>query len=127
MKKILVLLLTVCLLAGCAPKAAEIAGENLMENIKPGAVAFTEEELPTAAVTDFAVRLLRESAKSGENTLISPLSVLYALSMTANGADGNTLAQMETVRSVQPRPSPTQPMSTEMASVTPWGREPEPP
>lgn len=97
MKRLIALFLALCLLAGCAPKTPALSGENLMEDIKPNAVAFTEEGAPTAAVTDFAVRLLRESAKSGENTLISPLSVLYALSMTANGADGNTLTQMETV------------------------------
>ncbi len=48
-------------------------------------------------VADFYVRLFKESAVAGENTLISPLSVLYALAMTANGAKGNTLAQMEAV------------------------------
>ncbi len=48
-------------------------------------------------VTDFAVRLFKESEKDGENTLISPLSVLYALSMTANGAEKETLAEMESV------------------------------
>ncbi len=49
------------------------------------------------SATDFAVRLFKESARSGENTLISPVSVLYALSMTANGANGETKTQMETV------------------------------
>ena len=45
---------------------------------------------------DFAVKLLKASNKSGENVLISPLSVMTALTMTANGADGDTLEQMET-------------------------------
>jgi serpin B len=49
------------------------------------------------ATIDFAVRLFQQSVSSEENTLISPLSVLCALVMTANGADGNTLAQMENV------------------------------
>ena len=49
------------------------------------------------AVTDFAVCLFQQSMKAGENTLISPLSRLAALSMTANGADGETLSQMESV------------------------------
>lgn len=49
------------------------------------------------AVKDFAVRLFQQNLKSGEDVLISPLSVLCALSMTANGADGETLAQMEQV------------------------------
>lgn len=47
--------------------------------------------------TDFAVRLLQESLESEKNTLISPLSVINALAMTANGARGETLAQMESL------------------------------
>ena len=50
-----------------------------------------------AEVADFSIRLLRASMEEGKNTLISPISVLAALSMTANGAEGETLAQMEAV------------------------------
>lgn len=52
------------------------------------------EELPATA--DFAVKLLQNTMEDGENTLVSPLSVLSALSMTANGAAGDTLTEMET-------------------------------
>ena len=98
MKRIFALLLALTLLlTGCGSKIVEMTGEDMMEDIKPNAVVYGEEGAPTAAVTDFAVRLFRESMEAGENTLISPLSVLYALSMTANGAQGNTLAQMEAV------------------------------
>lgn len=48
------------------------------------------------AVTDFAVRLFRENVDD-TNVLISPLSVISALGMTANGARENTLSQMEQV------------------------------
>lgn len=51
----------------------------------------------TVAATDFYVRLFQNSMKEGENTLISPLSLWTALAMTANGARGETLAQMEEV------------------------------
>ncbi len=47
------------------------------------------------AAGDFAVRLLGATMEDGKNTLVSPLSVLTALSMTANGAAGDTQAQME--------------------------------
>ena len=47
--------------------------------------------------TKFALNLLRESAKPGENVLVSPYSVSQALGMTANGAAGDTLKEMETV------------------------------
>lgn len=46
----------------------------------------------------FTAMLLRECAVQDggkENTLISPLSVMTALAMTANGAQGDTLTQME--------------------------------
>lgn len=54
-------------------------------------------EANNVSVTDFALRLFKESLEDEKNTLISPLSVLTALSMTANGADGDTLSQMESV------------------------------
>lgn len=49
----------------------------------------------TSAPIDFAVRLFQASETKGTNTLISPISVLCAIAMTANGADGDTLTQME--------------------------------
>lgn len=59
----------------------------------------TTEAMAAAAVADFGVRLLRNSFSRDEsrNTLISPLSVISALAMTANGAQGDTLQQMEDV------------------------------
>lgn len=50
------------------------------------------------AYTDFSLKLLKQSmgAQSGySNTMVSPLSVMMALEMTRNGADGETLSQME--------------------------------
>ena len=82
-------------LTGCA---MEIQAKNLMEGITPNNVnALDDLSSQNADVTDFAVRLFKASNESGKNTLISPLSVLYALAMTANGAEGETLAQMEEV------------------------------
>ncbi|MCH5253944.1 MAG: serpin family protein [Lachnospiraceae bacterium] len=44
---------------------------------------------------DFAIKLLKENPElSKENVMISPVSILTALSMTANGARGETLSQM---------------------------------
>lgn len=47
------------------------------------------------AVTGLGLELLRRSGEG--NVLVSPLSVAYALSMTANGAKDETLEQMEAV------------------------------
>lgn len=45
----------------------------------------------------FAVGLLQQSVAAGDNVLLSPFSALLALSMTANGAAGETRTQMEHV------------------------------
>ncbi|MBO5230188.1 MAG: serpin family protein [Clostridia bacterium] len=46
---------------------------------------------------DFAFRLFKEAVKGEANALISPVSVIMALAMTANGAKGETLEQIEAV------------------------------
>lgn len=79
---------------GCTVK---VHAENLMKGVVPNETEAADITGKNAAVTDFAVRLLKKSEKSGENTLISPLSVLCALAMTANGAQNKTLEQMENV------------------------------
>ncbi len=74
--------------------------KNLMEGIE---VQAAEKKTPTAeeliGVVDFSVELLQKCIEedAGKNTILSPTSVLFALAMTANGANGNTLAQMEDV------------------------------
>lgn len=82
-------------LSGCALK---IHAENLMDGVTPRSVNAPESiNGNNADITDFAVRLFKQTNENGENTLISPLSVLCALAMVANGAEGETLAQMESV------------------------------
>ena len=74
---------------------------DLMEGITAQDV--TEKALDetfATAMTDFGVmlfqnRLLADGESEGENVLISPLSVMLALAMTANGAKGETRAEME--------------------------------
>lgn len=100
MKRVFTLILVACLLltlVGCQKEETVRSGENLMEGIQGKKPDTVELQADRPAVTDFAVRLFQANVQPGENVLISPLSVLYALSMTANGADGETLAQMETV------------------------------
>lgn len=92
-------LLLVCAMAvnltGCT---MEVQAQDLMEGITPNNVtALDDLSSQNADVTDFAIRLFKTSEESGKNTLISPLSVLCALAMTANGAEKETLEQMETV------------------------------
>ena len=83
------------LVTGCSPK---IQGEDLMREVKQDEKPVVQmSEVNSVALTDFAVRLFQASAEEGNNTLISPLSVLSALAMTANGAKEDTLSQMESV------------------------------
>lgn len=75
-----------------------VKSPNLMDNISAGDVSEIPLSAPgNAAVTDFALRLFKAGNEGEKNTLISPLSVLAALSMTANGAKGDTLSEMENV------------------------------
>lgn len=97
--RLLISLLLLCAIAvntvGCG---AGVQAKDLMKGILSGEVSsLADLSSGNGKVTDFAVRLFKASEKSGENTLISPLSVLLALSMTANGAEGNTLEQMQAV------------------------------
>ena len=68
---------------------------DLMNNI----VAHSVRGMPADAafvtnMADFSMELFKKSIKAGQNSLISPLSVTLTLSMVANGADGETLAQL---------------------------------
>ena len=82
-------------LSGCATK---VQATDLMEGVQPNTVtgkavddAFAQSQMR------LAVDLFQASAleSKDENVLISPLSIQLALAMTANGADGNTKAEME--------------------------------
>lgn len=85
----LVLSLTAC---------SQASANDLMTDVPARAVdVLPDMDAGSAAAADFGVKLFQTSLDEGKNTLISPLSVLYALAMTANGADGETLAQMEQV------------------------------
>ena len=108
MKKLIALLLAaVLLLTGCAGKV--IPGEDLMKGVKPsnqGGLVKVEKydnqlydgpAWDNTLIAEFGLRLFRETMTEGENTLVSPMSVMSALAMTANGAEGNTRTQMEEV------------------------------
>lgn len=102
MKRFLALTLvlsTLLSLAGCSK-----SGNNgdVKADLMTGVIArklelSPDSEAGSAVVAEFGLRLAKNCWKDGENLLVSPLSVLCALAMTANGAEGETLAQMEKV------------------------------
>lgn len=56
-----------------------------------------EESKKWRAVAGFGSGLLQNTWEKDENIMVSPISVYNALAMTANGAKGETLAQIEKV------------------------------
>lgn len=97
MIKLIAILLVLAMALGMTA-CSQVSANDLMKDVPAKAVdVLPDMDAGAAAAADFGVRLFKTSMEEGENTLISPLSVLYALAMTANGADGETLAQMEQV------------------------------
>lgn len=74
---------------------------NLMDNIQKSDLApieisdISEQQLSRREeITDFSLKLFNENFED-KNILISPMSIVSALGMLANGANGNTLSEME--------------------------------
>lgn len=89
-------LLVFVILAGTVGCTLRVSAENLMDGVTPNRVLGLDDLTSgNIAASDFAVRLFAAGFSDDTNTLISPLSVLSALAMTANGAEGETLAEME--------------------------------
>ncbi len=113
MKRILSLLLACAMglpmLSGCSQSNTRELTATPIKLTQDDMMAHNLDALTVyAALSDFGLDLLKqtrtangEKAMASEidhtpfSTLVSPLSVALALSMTANGADGSTLAQFE--------------------------------
>lgn len=75
-----------------------IEAVNLMASVQPrDAEKRPSDAAFSTAAANFAVELLQGSADGTDNCVLSPYSAMVALAMTANGAQGETLAQMEAV------------------------------
>ena len=118
------------LLGVCACGSENEGGRNglsdsttdLMANVSPSpdALSFQKnadrQRIFERDYSEFALMLFRQCAAKTpkENTLVSPLSVMTALAMTQNGAEGNTLNQMNRTLS---------PVSWSLDSVLPLKRD----
>ncbi len=100
MKKIIVFLVLLLTLTACEG-ITNVTATNLMAGVNRNDIApiviDNSRESGVDKITEIADFSLDIFGKihEGENTLISPLSIISALSMTANGADKETLSQME--------------------------------
>ena len=91
------LLLIAAMVLGLSSCSLCLEAKDLMADVTPNRVEPMKDlSGHRADVTDFAVRLLVASAEENGNTLISPVSLLCALAMTLNGAEGETKEQIET-------------------------------
>ena len=101
MKRITALILafaTALSLVGCAKNNVTGQKSDLMAGISAKDVNAPSSTTNGAqAMTEFGVQLVQNSFEDGENLLLSPLSIICALAMTANGAKEQTLDQMEDV------------------------------
>ncbi|WP_289221292.1 serpin family protein [Faecalibaculum rodentium] len=89
--------LSMSLISGCASSESMKESDNLTANMEFKKVAseFSAEE--STALADFSMRLFQNLGREDENLLLSGSSAWMALGMAANGAEGDTLRQMETV------------------------------
>ncbi len=89
-------LLALAVLPGCSQPLATTQVAAAAAPATATADGSLDPELPLA-INDFGFDLARRLLATGENTVISPLSVHAALSMTAMGARGDTAREMESV------------------------------
>ena len=81
--------------SGCS---FSVGAADLMEGVNAKTVTGkTTDDAFIYSSANFAVELFKKSLAQGENSLISPLSAMLALAMTANGADTQTKTEMEAV------------------------------
>ena len=87
-------------------KLTEKIIESTTEEIVPDVWATQNQEhtgvsgtplFSAVSTADFGFKMLKNSLGREKNALISPVSVMTALAMTANGASGKTLEEMENV------------------------------
>lgn len=95
----LLLSLTACGASGPAPGPGKVQAADLLKNFKPQPVPEKQaDENFIRAGYELAAKLFTkvyETETKNKTLLISPLSILTALAMTAGGAAGETLKEME--------------------------------
>ncbi|MBR1529560.1 MAG: serpin family protein [Oscillospiraceae bacterium] len=98
-KKIISVLTACMLLSGCGAVQEEPA-QKLVSEIPAQSVSVTDSDQNFHdSQMQFALKLFQQNVTENpeQNILVSPLSVMLALSMTANGAENQTRSEMEQV------------------------------
>ena len=110
-RNIVFALLTMTMLGGCGQQAVSDSASKSLPALSSEAESSTDTETltppksdaegsPEEAMSNLALELLAQTVKESgeqENILISPTSIELAMGMVQNGANGDTLDQMEDV------------------------------
>jgi len=97
MKKVLLLMMVMLFLLSSCSSAVTIKSSNLMDGIIMEKIDLDSNyDLKTNVnkLYNFYFDLF-STCKENKNAMLSPLSLVYCLGMTSNGADGNTLKELE--------------------------------
>ncbi len=82
----------------CLFRESEGSAADLMKGISANKLGGkAADDIFILSMSEFYFDLFKKTIDENENSLVSPLSVMLALAMTANGAANETLAQMEAV------------------------------
>lgn len=95
MFRYLVYLMTLSCLSGFFNPLLVGASVNAKKREMTNRFSETKRKKYSERYLDYSLKIFKKSIKNNENTLISPLSVLCAAGMLANGADQNTLKEIE--------------------------------
>jgi serpin B len=88
--------IVILVIPACSNPMKGIIAQDLSEDIKAKEKESTSiDKSFIKSTADFSFDLFKRAYDSEKNSLVSPLSVMIALAMTANGADKATLEQME--------------------------------
>lgn len=82
--------------ASCSAGSLNLKSKDLMQGIKgnkPEGKNIDDKFISSSS--DFSLKLFKKGLDKEKNSLISPTSVMLALAMTANGAEGKTLTELE--------------------------------
>lgn len=95
MKKFTAIILCICIVFQFTACSSDSSSQQLAKYTAP-AKTFEKDEITDLSpqVLDFSAEIFSHIADEN-SALISPVSLLYALAMTANGASGQTLADFE--------------------------------
>ena len=97
-KRCLALLVAGAMMCSVLTGCTKTYATDLMDGVKEGTPTEVQVQKETwTGMYDFSVKLLQTTCDREDNTLVSPMSVLSALAMTANGAQGETRTQMEEI------------------------------